>query len=157
MKHQMYHDIHISAPAHKLKKLAKGHSVQFAHHEIEHGPNHIKVHHETHKKLQAARRNKKGARVALTEHEIMHSGSLWDAIKSGAKWLGSQALNGIEAGASAAVPELAPVFSSIRGGVKNLTGLGVKQSTKGSTAMKERMAKVRAAKKTHKAGSFALY
>lgn len=165
VKHATHHEVKVNLPHHKLKKLANGHRVQVEHHEIGHGPHHLTLHHETHKKLLHARTNKKGMRLGpLTHEEIMASGSLWDTLKSGAKWLGSQALNGIQAGATAAVPELAPVFSGIRSGVKSLTGLGLKHkhvaSHKGSTAMKERMAAVRAAKgksKKHESGSFLLY
>ena len=165
MKHNTLHDIHVKAPSHKLKKLANGHIVQLTHEELQHGPHHLKVHHLTHKKIMESRKKLKGARIALSQPEIHASGSLWDAVKGGLKWLGSQALNGIQSGATAAVPELAPVFDAARNGVKTLTGLGVKKHHKkkhhinhvSSEEMKIRMAKVRAAKKNHKAGSFLLH
>lgn len=155
VRHETHESIHMNIPHHKLKKLASGHIVQLTHEEIQHGPHHLHLHHLHTKRIHHARIHHKGLRLGpLTEHEIMKSGSLWDLVKKGAKWLGTQALNGIQAGASAAVPELAPVFSGIRSGVQNLTGLGLKHAShmKGSASMKERMAKVRAAKK-HKAGN----
>lgn len=168
MKAEIYKDINISAPLSKLKKLAKGQAINLTASDLKEGDKHLKVHHLMHKKMMTARRNNKGCRLMLSEPEIHASGSLWDDIKSGlataGKFLGTAALDGIQ-DATKAVTGNSPLgnrlIDSIRGKVKDVTGLGVKQVKKpkkavSSEEMKARMAKVRSFKKNHKGGSFLL-
>jgi hypothetical protein len=155
--------VHLNIPHNKLVKLAQGKRVLLDQSELSSGSHAIAVNPSTYKKIHTNKANNKGMRLGLSQDEIMASGSLFDFLKKGAKWLGTSALDGVNTAANEAVPGLAPVFNGIRSGVKSLTGLGVKQKRtntgKGTQEMKDRMAKVRAAKgkKKQAGGSFLLY
>lgn len=156
VKHALHQEVHMNIPHHKLHKLAHGHRVQLEHHELMHGPNHLILHHLHHKKIHHSRINHKGMRLGpLTEHEIMSSGSLksiWEGVKSGFNKYVKPVLSGVGDAIAYTNPELAPLRESVR----KISGIGLhKKHAKGSEHMKERMAKVRAAKK-HTGGSFLL-
>ena len=177
MKAEIYKDINVSAPESKLKKLCKGLTVTLTPSDLKEGDKHLKVHHLMYKKMMAARKNGKGCRLMLSPAEIHASGSIlddiWGGVKSGLKWVGTQALNGIQQGAKDFTgnnPLGNKVIDSLREGARNLTGLGLKvkktkttkTTKKPSTEdMKAKMARVRSfkknAKKTHESGSFLLY
>jgi len=174
MKAEIYKDINVSAPESKLKKLCKGLSVTLTPSDLKEGDKHLKVHHLMYKKMMAARKNNKGCRLMLSPEEIHASGSIlddiWSGVKSGVKWLGTQALNGIQQGAKDFTgnnPLANKVIDTLRSGAKDLTGLGLKvkktKTTKKTSTedMKAKMARVRSfkknAKKTHESGSFLLY
>ena len=67
----------------KLKKLARGHTVQFKHDELG-GIHRLKLGMANMKKIQKAHKSGKGVRLALESHEIEGSG-LGSFVKKGAK------------------------------------------------------------------------
>lgn len=168
MHHQLVEtDVYLS-PA-QVKKLANGHAVQLHANQLHHSEPHTKhhkihLHHETHKKLARAHHARKGVRFSMSKHEVEHSGSLWDTIKTGfnkyVKPVLSTVGDVVANSLSYTNPELAPVFQGVRQGVKDLTGVGIHHTrkahlVKGSVEAKERMAAIRSMKK-HKSGSFRL-
>lgn len=153
----------------KLKKASKGGTISLSKDDLE-GNQALVLHPENAKKVQAAKKAKRGTRLSIMPGEIEHDmryheqtegGSLWgmlgNAALSGLKWLGSQALNGIADGAKTALGDGKVANLAVnagREGIRNLTGLGVNggKVAKGSDAAKERMAKLRSMKMAKRSG-----
>ena len=162
-------------PKSKLKKAMAGGTVSLTPTELS-GTCSLVLHPTNAKKVKAAQASKKGTRIQITpgeiEHDQMYSremqgGSLWDdivsGVKTGVKWLGTQALDGIAQGTKGLLGDSTlgnKAVDFVRSGVKDLTGMGVSggKVAAGSTAAKEKMAKLRAirAAKKSQGGSFRL-
>ncbi len=152
-------EIDVSLTPYQVRKLRTGHQVSLTAKQLKGEAasgavkHKLKVHHETHKRLMKAKRDNKGSRLQMGQHELQQSGSLWDTIKSGLSSVWKYAkpvLSGIGDAVSYANPELVP----LREGVRKLTGVGIRPA-KGSQAAKDHMAKLRAMRKP-KSGSFRL-
>lgn len=152
-------------PPKKLKKALEGNAIRLTNAELK-GDRVMVVNKLNEKAIKKAQNKGAGLTTHFTPDEArrdmeyhrsmgagMHGGSIWDTIKGGLKWLGTQALNGIADASKAAVgPALSPLVDVARGGVEKLTGLGVKRATgKGTPEMKAKMAAIRAKRK---GGSF---
>lgn len=149
-------EIDVSLSPYQVRKLRAGHQVSLSAKQLkgeaESGAikHKLKVHHETYKRLMKAKRDGKGSRLQMGQHELQQSGSLWDTIKAGFNTYVKPVLSGIGDAIAYSNPELAP----IREGVRKLTGVGIRPA-KGSQAAKDHMAKIRAMRKP-KSGSFRL-
>jgi hypothetical protein len=165
-KYAGYHVVRVGKISQsKLKKAAMGGAINLSKDELE-GNQALVLHPENAKKVEAAKKAKRGTRMIITPGEIEHDiryheqtegGSLWDTVKSGLKWLGTQALDGIAAGGKEILGDSKfanAVVDTARNGIRNLTGLGVSggKLVKGSGAAKERMAKLRSMKMAKRSG-----
>ncbi|KAG9407700.1 hypothetical protein AC1031_002417 [Aphanomyces cochlioides] len=160
----------------KLKKALTGGSLTLSRDDLQ-GNQTLLLHPSNAVKVIAAQKAGKCVRLPITHGEIAHDlnhrqgASLWESIKSGlsslwntvGKPIASAALDGIANAAQTAGDQLIPGLNigstlapSLRQGVKDLTGVGFSKPTKGSQAAKDRMARVRAAKSSRRAGSFRL-
>ena len=121
----------------QIHKIKHGHGVRVSHHQIGHGPHVLFLHPHQHHRLSLNHSKGKGMDLMITDGELAHtinSGvqgtGIWDSIKSGFNKYVKPVLSTIgDIGANALSytnPELAPVIQGVRGGVKNLTGVGLK-------------------------------
>ena len=118
--HHGLHPIKLNLSHAQIRKAHAGHPIQVTHADI--GVGHeIHVHPETHKKLVAAHRARKGSRIHLTHHELAGSGFL-DFIKT----IASPVLSGLQGVAKEIFPSHAGTIDSIRNGIRTATGYGLK-------------------------------
>lgn len=156
-----------SIPLSKLKRAAKTKKLSLTAAELK-GDKTLLVHPSNAKRVKAAQAKGAGVQgLELTEPEIMadikyhsnmgagmHGGSLWDFIKKGAQYVKDSGIATILADSAQqlAQPFLGETGSKIaRDVVRSVTGVGLSASD-----LKERMKKVRAARKGKKplGGSF---
>jgi hypothetical protein len=128
---------HFSEP--QLKKLVKGHKVRLQHHQIGTGPHTLFLHPVQHHKISLAHSKGKGTDLIVSDgefHHTHHSGAqgtgVWDDIKAGFNKYVKPVLttvgDTIANSLSYTNPQLAPVIQGIRGGIKDLTGVGLHKS-----------------------------
>ncbi len=129
----------------------------------------IYVHDENYKKIMKAKKNNTGCRIQFSPGEIMKTATahnmagsgffddVWNGIKSAGKWLKDTGI------ATNIADALVPVASTVIGPtaanlarkvVQSTVGVGIKKTTvkKGSQEAKDKMAKLRAMRKTKLAG-----
>ena len=69
-------------------KMKRGLPVQFSHKALSTHKHHLMLHHENHRKVQKALKERKGVRLHISQHEFENSGEgLWDFIKDSANWV----------------------------------------------------------------------
>jgi hypothetical protein len=141
----------------KLRKALKGGSLTLSSADLKPSDFNLLLHPENAKKVIAAQKANKGARLSIARGEIendlneLQGGSLWSFLKD-TVWPIAKKVIGVAAdGVTYANPQLAP----IREGVRSLTGVGLK---KGSPEMRQKMAALRAKRgsKTLHGASFRL-
>jgi hypothetical protein len=129
MRHQAHprghgHHVKLNLSHAQIRKAKAGHPIQLKHSDI--GVGHgIHVHPETHKKLVAAHKARKGARIHLTHHELAGAGFL-DVLKS----VASPVLSGIAGVAGELFPSHKDTINKVREGVRTATGYGIKKHPK---------------------------
>ena len=127
MRHQAHatgHHVKLNLSHAQIRKAKAGHPIQLKHSDI--GVGHgIHVHPETHKKLVAAHKARKGARIHLTHHELAGAGFL-DVLKS----VASPVLSGLAGVAGELFPSHKDTINKVREGVRTATGYGIKKHTK---------------------------
>ena len=122
--------IHILLSKNQIHKIKRGEQIQIPHHNISHhqGFKFTKLHPENLAKLRKAYHHKKGVRLHLAHHELEGTG-LWDDIKAVFNKYVKPVLSTVGDTVANALsytnPELAPVIQGIRGGIKNVTGVGL--------------------------------
>lgn len=156
----------------KLKKAMAGGTISLTPTELS-GTCSLVLHPTNAKKVKTAQAANKGTRLQITpgeiQHDIMYSkemagGSIWDdivsGVKTGVKWLGTQALDGIAQGTKGLLGDSNlgnKAVDFVRNGVRDVTGMGFKVQ-KGSPEAKAKMAALRQKKMAKKSqgGSFKL-
>lgn len=128
MRHQAHHSsghhVKLNLSHAQIRKAKAGLPIQLKHSDI--GVGHgIHVHPETHKKLVAAHKARKGARIHLTHHELAGAGFL-DVLKS----VASPVLSGLAGVAGELFPSHKDTINKVREGVRTATGYGIKKHTK---------------------------
>lgn len=139
----MYKQVRLTITPAQQKKALKGSGIRLGPSCLNRGQV-VMLHPLNVKKVASA---KNGITLQLSEGEMMrtamHHGlvpkqsgdlegsgifdSIWSGIKSAGKWLAGAALDGVEGAASEAIPGLSGVFKKVRGGVRDLTGVGIKK------------------------------
>ena len=157
-----YRKVSLDITPAQVKKAAAGKTITLSASQLKGSGQTMYVHPSNYAIIQKAKKADRGCRLCIAkgemDHDVLQGGSLWKFLKDklwpAIKPSVSAALDaavvplGVYTGQPAAV-------SSGRQLLKSMTGVGV---AKGSQAAKDRMAKVRAAKKggSMKAGSFRL-
>lgn len=125
----------------QISKIHKGHKVRLAHKQIGKGPHTLFLHPLQHQKISMAHAKGSGVDMVVSDGELMHtinSGmdgtGIWDSIKAGFNKYVKPVLSTVGDVAANALsytnPELAPVIQGIRGGVRDLTGVGLSSKKK---------------------------
>lgn len=163
----VYKQITVDIPMSKMRQAVLGKPIQLTASEVASDKNKMFLHPENAKKFLSAQKSGKGVRLQIAPGAIRHDlqtlegGSIWSWIKDKAvPWVKKNwtiikpVLSEI---ANVAIPAAATYLGQpqlatpVRMGLKELTGVGI--SGKGSPAMKDKMAKIRAMRKTQ-GGSF---
>ncbi len=162
-------------PESKLRKALEGNAVRLTNANLS-GDRVMVVHRSNAEKIRKAQRSGKGLTTSFTSGEAladldyhdnagagMSGGSLWSWLRKKAwPWLKqnwSVIKPAVSAIADVAIPAAATALGApqagfaTRGALKTLTGVGVGRPAKGSQEAKDRMAAIRAKRKT-KGGSF---
>lgn len=128
MTHDNHYKVHLHLSSYQLSRARNGHPIQLKHEQINTG-HHISIHAhpETFKKILKAHKNKRGVRLHLTEHEMMHGTGFFDNVKNFLKKNGTAILDTVGNVASAVAPEYKDIIQAGRQGIKNLTGYGHKR------------------------------
>jgi len=115
----------------QLRKIASGHGVRVAHHQIGKGPHTLMLHPMQHHKLSMNHSKGKGMDLMITPGEMqstVESGiegtGIWDTIKDGLSSVWKYVkpvLSGVGDAIAYTNPELAP----LREGVRGITGVGL--------------------------------
>lgn len=120
MHHGGHHPIKLDLSHAQVLKARAGHQIQVAHHQIGHGHT-FHLHPETHKKLHAAHRARRGARIHITHAELAGSGFL-DILKK----VASPVLSGLAGVAGELFPSHKDTINKVREGVRTATGYGLR-------------------------------
>lgn len=160
----MYKQVELELTPVQIKKAIKGQPIQLSAGAIASNKHKIYVHPENYKKIMKAKKNKTGCRLNICkgaiEHDVktMKGGSLWDSIKEGASkvwnWLKDSGVATAAADAlqQTAAPIVGDKFAQLgRNIVKGTVGVGIAPK-KGSVEAKEKMAKLRAMRKSKSTG-----
>lgn len=135
-----YQPARLTLSKNQIGNLHRGNTIKLLKHQIGSGPHTILLHPVNHKMLSKAYKSGKGCCLQLSPGEIkatkdstLEGSGLWDTIKGGLKWLGTQALDGIAQGTKEVLGDTPlgnRVVDTVRGGVKNLTGMGIAKKKK---------------------------
>ncbi len=125
MRHPQHHTgglvpIKLALSHAQALKAGSGKQIQVAHHQMGHGHT-FHVHPETHKKLVAAHRGGRGARIHITHHELAGSGFL-DVLKK----VASPVLSGLAGVAGELFPSHKDTINNVREGLRTATGYGIR-------------------------------
>lgn len=152
----------------KLKKALEGSTVRLAPKELS-GDRVMLLHPLNAKKINAAKKSKKGITTSFTRGEVeadleyhnqvgagMHGGSLWSWLKKKAYPFVKDNWNLIKPIVTKAVDAAVPAIATYAGqpnlaipareAIRQVSGVGMKKSKKGSPEMKAKMAAIRAMK-----------
>ncbi|DBA02849.1 TPA: hypothetical protein N0F65_006639 [Lagenidium giganteum] len=168
MKHHGYHIVKVGAiPQSKLKKALNGGAITLSANDLS-GDQQLVVHPENAKKIIASQKKGTGARIAFMPGEIRHdldyhSTKAGGSIKSGGSvwsWIKDKAYPWLKENIWPVVKPIVSqpgIVNAVRKELGNQIGVGIKSGgrlVKGSQAAKDRMAALRAKRKS--GGSFKL-
>ena len=125
----------------QIEQMMKGKPVRLTHSQLGKGNKVILLHPENHNKLSKAFQSGRGCNLHIAEGEVMatHKSDMdgtgfFDTLKQGFNKYVKPVLSTVGDVAANALsytnPEMAPLIQGIRGGVRDLTGVGMKQTKK---------------------------
>lgn len=155
----VYRKVSVDITEPQLRKASQGKQITLSAAQLQGSGATIHVHPANYEKMMKAKRGGRGVRIFIApgaikhDLDVMQGGSVWKWLKEKLFPAIKPALSGVldaaVAPVSAALGPYAPAAILGRQALKGLTGVGV---AKGSQAAKDRMAKVRAAKKGGSSG-----
>ena len=80
------HPVKLQITAPQMRKLGRGHAVIIKHDHLGKGAHHIHLHHEQHRRMLSALKNRRGMKLHFSPDQVRyHEGKgLWDKLKSAA-------------------------------------------------------------------------
>lgn len=168
----MYKQVEIELSPKQIKSAAAGKTILLSAAGVTGTKHKLYVHPENYKKIMRAKKNNKGVKLSICKGAIQHDlkthmeggdilGSIWNGIKSVGNWLKDSGVGSVlaDAGKDAIAPIIGENAANLgRKLVKGLTGVGienenkVKKLVKGSQEAKDKMAALRAKRKSKVAG-----